>query len=116
MASARPVCDRPIHALEEMSWGLTEPFAMPCTQFQTDTFELRLHRHPNGVEDFRLGFREWAFDEGAGGRFVTATAKLFGQLAAINVQAAAEADFEIAARLFNHDHGHLRPADVESHV
>ncbi len=74
------------------------------------------HGRAHGVEHFRLGLGQRAFDERAGRRFVPAAAELLGDLAAIHLAAAAEAHFRVAAGLLDHDDRHLRAAHVEREV
>src|SRR5207253_2620168 len=74
------------------------------------------HRGADSVKDERLHFGKRAFDEGAGCGFVPAAAPNFGDLAAIDAGATAEADFEAAALLLDENHGDLCPTDRQSQI
>ena len=76
-----------------------------------------LHGFAHMVEDFGLGFVDGVGgDEGAGGFLVSPAVEVAGDLAAVEVAAAAEAEFESARLLLDEDDGELGTVDGEGHI
>ena len=74
------------------------------------------HRTADDVEYLGAGLVEGGLDEGSGCALVPAATELAGNPAAIQVAAAAEAEFDPAGALFDEDHRELGSVDGEGHV
>ena len=67
-------------------------------------------------QDFGFGLFQWSGENGTGGLFVSASAKLFGHFGNVNIFAASDTHFDAFVLLFDGNKRTFRPGDPQTFV